>query len=132
MQKRLKKIQLGTDINVNVINNIGMIDNILGNCKQDGEPTLDSPSEVISIGENGNIDIKINNDNYNLSIQEPLRKIGNYIDGFARLGNQWYEQHFIKELILTGDENWSKSLNEYPTYILQIQNSISKEKKRIM
>lgn len=107
MQKRLKKIQLGTDINVNVINNIGMIDNILGNCKQDGESTLDSPSEVISIGENGNIDIKINNDNYNLSIQEPLRKIGNYIDGFARLGNQWYEQHFIKEYTLTGGDNES-------------------------
>ena len=107
MQKRLKKIQLGTDINVNVINNIGMIDNILGNCKQDGELTLDSPSEVTSIGENGNIDIKINNDNYNLSIQEPLRKIGNYIDGFARLGNQWYEQHFIKEYTLTGGDNES-------------------------
>ena len=125
MQKRLKKIQLGTDINVNVINNIGMIDNILGNCKQDGEPTLNSPSEVISIGENGSIKVNVNNNSYTLPIQEPLRKIGNYTDGFAVLDGQWYEQHFIKELILTGEENWLKGSNPYPTYHIIVNDTIN-------
>ncbi len=231
MQKRLKKIQLGTDINVNVINNIGMIDNILGNSYQEtrGSPTLENPSEVEAVGDNinlfdteleqgglltadgqnfdseqrirtkdfidlqsgtytlsfkgltysaglqyetdgtyiktlwqftegtytftisekskiriifrkenpdenvnvsdiydiklekgtvstsyspygqGNIEIIHNNEQnaYILPIQEPLRKIGNYTDGFAVLDGQWYEQHYIKEYSLTGDDNES-------------------------
>lgn len=218
MQKRLKKIQLGTEINVDIKNNIGMIDNILGNSYQAKIPNLESPSEVESVGENknlfdketaidgkrigtngelysdsdyfasdyieiqpneqytvnytlelvrrigyydeekifisgntststftvpenckyirlggpkilldtaklekgaestlyssygqGNIEIIHNNEQnaYILPIQEPLRKIGNYTDGFAVLDGQWYEQHYIKEYSLTGDDNES-------------------------
>lgn len=59
----------------------------------------------------GNIEIIHNNEQnaYILPIQEPLRKIGNYMDGFAVLDRQWYEQHFIKELVLTGEENFNVS-----------------------
>lgn len=270
MQKRLKKIQLGTDINVNVINNIGMIDNILGNCKQDGEPNLNNPIEVKSIADSENIKILNSNKNildfgqsnknnitfnknkitinnpsasnvasncnllnnrflsgksltftfiangtieegsnmqllfrtkknsykvrkiyesktyindisnlkisfdadetvsevylfisdsninmtldvqvevaditsdfiehqgstYNLPVQKPLRKIGNYADGFVRLGNQWYEQHFIKELILTGDESWTNNVtsNNINSFNLTIENIINNNNENI-
>lgn len=46
---------------------------------------------------------------YILPIQKPFHKIGKYTDGFVRLGNQWYEQHYIKEYIFTGTETYTKS-----------------------
>lgn len=48
-------------------------------------------------------------DEYVLPIQKPFHKIGKYTDGFVRLGNQWYEQHYIKEYIFTGTETYTKS-----------------------
>lgn len=79
----------------------------------------------------GNIEIIHNNEQnaYILPIQEPLRKIGNYTDGFAVLDGQWYEQHYIKELILTGEEEWSQSLlNSFPTFLLTIRTNMIKGK----
>lgn len=40
MQKRLKKIQLGTEINVDIKNNIGMLDNIEGNSYQENKESI--------------------------------------------------------------------------------------------
>lgn len=48
-------------------------------------------------------------DEYVLPIQKPFYKIGNYKDNFIKQNNVWYEQHFIKELVLTGEENFNVS-----------------------
>lgn len=42
---------------------------------------------------------------YTLPIQKPFYKIGDYVDNFIKQNNKWYEQHYIKELILTGEES---------------------------
>lgn len=42
---------------------------------------------------------------YILPIQKPFYKIGKYTDGFVRLGNQWYEQHYIAKFDLS-DSEW--------------------------
>lgn len=43
---------------------------------------------------------------YILPIQKPFYKIGDYADTFIKQDNKWYEQHYIKEYIFTGNENW--------------------------
>ena len=42
-----------------------------------------------------------------LPIQKPFYKIGDYVDNFIKQNNKWYEQHYIKEYSLTGDDNES-------------------------
>ena len=62
---------------------------------------------------------------YTIPVQKPFYKIGDYSDGFIKQNNKWYEQHYIKELVLTGNENWSKSQSSpYPTYIIHILNNV--------
>lgn len=43
---------------------------------------------------------------YILPIQKPFYKIGDYADKFIKQDRKWYEQHYIKEYIFTGNENW--------------------------
>ena len=50
--------------------------------------------------------IKAEGNTYTLPIQKPFYKIGDYVDRFIKQANKWYEQHFIKEYIFTGNENW--------------------------
>lgn len=64
-------------------------------------------------------------DTYNLAIQKPFYKIGDYADSFIKQNGKWYEQHFIKELILTGEENWLKGSNLYPTYHIIVSDTIN-------
>ena len=62
---------------------------------------------------------------YTIPIQKPFYKIGNYADSFIKQNGKWYEQHFIKELILTGEENWLKGSNLYPTYHIIVSDTIN-------
>ena len=43
---------------------------------------------------------------YTIPIQKPFYKIGDYADTFIKQDNKCYEQHYIKEYIFTGNENW--------------------------
>lgn len=43
---------------------------------------------------------------YKIPIQKPMYKIGDYADKFIKQDGKWYEQHYIKEYIFTGNENW--------------------------
>ena len=43
---------------------------------------------------------------YTIPIQKPFYKIGDYADAFIKQDNKCYEQHYIKEYIFTGNENW--------------------------
>lgn len=66
---------------------------------------------------------------YTIPIQKPFYKIGDYVDNFIKQNNKWYEQHYIKELILTGEEEWSQSLlNSFPTFLLTIRTNMIKGK----
>lgn len=62
---------------------------------------------------------------YTIPIQKPFYKIGDYADKFIKQNNKWYEQHFIKELILTGEENWLKGNNLYPSYHIIVSDTIN-------
>lgn len=46
---------------------------------------------------------------YSLPIQKPFYKIGDYADAFVKQDGKWYEQHYIKELTITGEENIRES-----------------------
>ncbi len=43
---------------------------------------------------------------YTIPIQKPFYKLGDYADKFVKQDGKWYEQHYIKEYIFTGNENW--------------------------
>lgn len=43
---------------------------------------------------------------YTIPVQKPFYKIGDYADKFIKQDGKWYEQHYIKEYIFTGNENW--------------------------
>ena len=43
---------------------------------------------------------------YTIPIQKPFYKLGDYADTFIKQDNKCYEQHYIKEYIFTGNENW--------------------------
>ena len=43
---------------------------------------------------------------YTIPVQKPFYKIGDYADTFIKQDNKCYEQHYIKEYIFTGNENW--------------------------
>ena len=66
---------------------------------------------------------------YIISVQKPFYKIGDYKDSFIRQNNKRYEQHNIKELIFTGNENWSKSttinaINRFTLIITDLLNGM--------
>lgn len=42
---------------------------------------------------------------YIISVQKPFYKIGKYLDSFVKQDKKWYEQHYIKELVLAGEES---------------------------
>lgn len=50
--------------------------------------------------------IKHEGNTYTIPIQKPFYKSGDYKDSFIRQNNKRYEQHYIKEYIFTGNENW--------------------------
>ena len=60
---------------------------------------------------------------YNLAIQKPFYKIGDYADGFIKQNNKWYEQHYIKEVIFNGTESWQLSANQFRTFYRNIYNT---------
>ena len=45
---------------------------------------------------------------YTLPIQKPFYKLGDYADAFIKQEGKWYEQHYIKEYIFNGTENFAK------------------------
>ena len=55
---------------------------------------------------------------YNLPIQKPFYKIGEYEDKFVKQDGKWYEQHYIKEYDITGNESWTfqKSFESFYKY----------------
>lgn len=73
--------------------------------------------------------IKAEGNTYPIPVQKPFYKIGDYADKFIKQANKWYEQHFIKELIFTGNENWSKStainaINRFTLIITDLLNGM--------
>ena len=59
---------------------------------------------------------------YNLAIQKPFYKIGDYADKFIKQDGKWYEQHYIFERILNGSESWKLSSNSYRTFYFDLYN----------
>lgn len=55
---------------------------------------------------------------YTIPVQKPFYKIGNYSDSFVKQDEKWYEQHFIKELILNGNEDIRQSTEVNRFYIV--------------
>lgn len=86
---------------------------LFGNTIQDGEPTPNNKVEIVTVGANGNITIKVDNnleetdENYQsytkiLPVQREFCKIGDYQDYFAKEDGKWYEYHGFKIKTLTG------------------------------
>ena len=59
---------------------------------------------------------------YNLAIQKPFYKIGDYADKFIKQDGKWYAQHYIFERILNGRESWKLSSNSYRTFYFDLYN----------
>ena len=71
--------------------------------------------------------------NYILPLQKPFYKIGDYKDSFVKQDKKWYEQHYIKELALTGTENWTKSsaVDNISRFNLTLNDLINKNAETI-
>lgn len=70
---------------------------------------------------------------YIISLQKPFYKIGKYLDSFVKQDKKWYEQHYIKELALTGTENWTKSsaVDNISRFNLTLNDLINKNAETI-
>lgn len=61
----------------------------------------------------GSINEKIKNadgteeQDYSIFVQQPMRSIGDVRDCFVKVDGNWYERHYIGEVIFDGSENWS-------------------------
>lgn len=60
-----------------------------------------------------------------LPIQKPFYKVGDYADTFIKQNNKWYEQHYIKEVILTGDENYWYNSSNANTFLIHQPGTIN-------
>lgn len=80
---------------------------------QSAKPTVNSPVEVVTLGINGSIEIKVDNgleetdSDYmsymkTLPVQKEFCKIGDYQDYFSKENGHWYENHGYNIKILTG------------------------------
>lgn len=89
-------------------------------------PSPDYPSEVVTVGQNGSVEIKVDNGlettdtNYQsytkvLPIQKEFVKIGDVEDTFVKVDGKWYEKHNIDKLILDGTESWEYN-STYSTF----------------
>lgn len=69
-------------------------------------PSPDYPSEIVTVGQNGSVEIKVDNGlettdtNYQsytkvLPTQKEFVKIGDYEDTFVKVDGKWYEKHTI-------------------------------------
>ncbi len=86
-------------------------------------PSPDYPSEIVTVGQNGSVEIKVDNGlettdtNYQsytkvLPIQKEFVKIGDVEDTFVKVDGKWYEKHNIPIYIFTGNEYFIKVTNE--------------------
>ena len=55
---------------------------------------------------------------YTIPVQKPFYKIGNYADRFIKQDDKWYEQHYVKKLIFTGNEDIKQSTEVNRFYIV--------------
>ena len=55
---------------------------------------------------------------YNLPIQKPFYKIEDYVDKYIKQNEKWHEQHYVKELIFTGNEDIRQSTKVNRFYIV--------------
>lgn len=82
-----------------------------GNSVQDGTPSPDNEVPILSAGDNGSINEKIKNadgteeQDYSIPVQQPMRSIGNVRDGFVKKDGNWFERHYIGEVVLNGSED---------------------------
>ena len=42
-----------------------------------------------------------------------MRAIGEYKDTFIKVDGNWYERHYIGQVVLNGTENWIDSISQY-------------------
>ena len=69
---------------------------------------------------------------YTIPIQKPFYKIGDYVDNFIKQNNKWYEQHYIKELILTGEEEWSQSSLKNNRFAFKLTDNVITDDSKIL
>lgn len=63
---------------------------------------------------------------YSIPVQKPFYKIENYPDDFTKQDGKLYEQHYIKEYIITGNENFVQSdIDRF--YVINLITSIVSE-----
>ena len=93
MQKALKKVALGTEIEVTTYNNNGSLDNILGDSKITSS-AIEGVSGTLSI----NVKQGSASTSYSIEFQKPFKSIYNVRDKFIKMNNLWYERHYIKEI----------------------------------
>lgn len=109
--------ETGNPVNITDSTDLGCEIYLFGNVEQDGEISIDTPAEIIAVGMNGSVKIKVDNgldseeENYQsyaktLPVQKEFVKIGDNADCFIKQDGRWYEKHFPK-VILTGKENVS-------------------------
>lgn len=109
----LSEILEGFSFNLeNTLNRKFKLFEIEGNSVQDGSPSPDNEVPILSSGDNGSINEKIKNadgteeQDYSIFVQQPMRSIGDVRDCFVKKDGNWYERHFIGEVVLNGSENW--------------------------
>lgn len=106
---------------------------IYGESEQDGEPTPEIPIEIKSVGDlitdqsatnygKYKIPVKVNNTITNIYLDEPLRKMGSYLDYIDFKNKKCIRK--IKELIFNGTENWTTTgTGEHLYYRLKIEEN---------
>jgi len=60
--------------------------------------------------------------NISIPCQQPMRAIGEYKDTFVKVDGNWYERHYIGQVLLDGTENWLTSGVANVFYIDSITN----------
>ena len=73
--------------------------------------------------------IKHEGNTYTIPVQKPFYKLGDYADKFVKQDGKWYEQHYIKEYDITGNESWNKStainaINRFTLIITDLLNGM--------
>ena len=107
---------------------------ITGNTVQNGTPTPENPVEVVGVGDYDSdtgmykIPVVTSADGAEpittpIYLDSPLYKIGDYADSLSKTE----EVRVVKELVLTGQENWLKSTAYQGSFYAQILNNMLSE-----
>ena len=65
---------------------------------------------------------------YTIPTQQPMRAIGEYKDTFIKKDGKWYERHFVKRYIVTGDETFYSAAPDRSVFSIRAINDRKAEK----